>query len=424
MLDRSIAPEIRDIESIDIRKPQQEKLSNGTPVFVFDVIDQDFIKVELNFDAGSAHCSRVLIANVTNKLLTEGTRSHSAAEIANLFESYGAFVETSITKDIAVIGLYTLNKYLAPTLELLAEIIREPVFDQRELDIHLAQKRDEFMVSMERVNYIAGAIFPSLLFGREHPYGRVPGIGDFDKVKREQLIDFHQEKYLNGAFRIMLAGKVSQDAVQLLDKYFGGFNNAGKLTYATRDFTPSESREHFIEKEAAVQNALRMGKLVVGRKHNDYAALRITNTILGGYFGSRLMTNIREDKGYTYGIGSGLVELRDAAYFYIISELKSEVTNEAIAEIIKEINKLQTEAVSDEELTLVRNYLQGEFQRSFDGPFALLSRFKEVYYSDLDYSYFEKYIEKVKTINQDEILHMANKYWNMDEMYRLVVGKN
>jgi predicted Zn-dependent peptidase len=424
IIDRNIAPEIKDIKQLNIRKPLVEKLSGGAEVFLFDVSEQDFVKVELNFDAGSARCAKTLIAGITNKLLSEGTKSHSAAEIANLIDSYGGFFETSINNDVAVVALYTLNKYLDETLALLAEIIYEPVFAQEELDLYLAQKKNEFLVNRERVNFLARLMFPSLLFGEEHPYGRFARLSDFDRVQRDDVIRFHREKYLNGAFRIMVAGKRTGDTLPLLEKYFGAVPLKGKESGPIEsEFLASRSLEHFIEKEGAVQNAIRIGKLVINRQHPDYASLRIVNTILGGYFGSRLMMNIREDKGYTYGIGSGIINLRDAAYFFITSEVKSEVTQLAVDEILKEIRKLQTEAVRPDELSLVKNYLQGEFQRSFDGPFALLSRFKEIYYSNLDYGYFENYIHKVKSIDAEEIMHIANKYWNVDELYRLIVGK-
>jgi predicted Zn-dependent peptidase len=424
MIDRNIAPEIKDIKQLNIRKPDMVKLSGGAEVFLFDVSDQDFVKVELNFDAGSARCAKTLIAGITNKLLSEGTKTHSAAEIANLIDSYGGFFETSINNDIAVVALYTLNKYLDRTLALLAEIVYEPVFAREELDIYLAQKKNEFLVNRERVNFVARLMFPSLLFGKEHPYGRYAQVSDFDRVQRDDVIRFHKEKYLNAAFRIMVAGKVTEETLPLLEKYFGAVSLPREVDSGiSSTISASGSKEHFIEKEGAVQNAIRIGKQLVGRQHPDYAALRIVNTILGGYFGSRLMMNIREDKGYTYGIGSGIVNLRDAAYFYITSEVKAEVTDLAVDEILKEIRKLQTEAVSADELSLVKNYLQGEFQRSFDGPFALLSRFKEIYYSNLDYDYFEQYIQKVKSIDAEEIMHIANNYWSVDELYRLIVGK-
>lgn len=424
IIDRNKAPEIKDIESLNIREPQKQTLSNGAPVFSFDVSEQDFIKIELNFDAGSAVASKALVAGITNKLLTEGTKKHSAAEIATQIDSYGGFFETSITNDVASVALYTLNKHLENTLPILAEIIQEPEFAQHELDLHLAQKHNEFLVNQERVGYIARANFPALLFGENHPYGRILKAEDFDRINRKDILDFHSKHYLNGSYRIFLSGKLADNTIELLENYFGEMNYSESSTELVYQNTKGDSEKaHFIAKEGAVQNAIRLGKEVVSRDHKDYNGLRVLNTILGGYFGSRLMSNIREDKGYTYGIGSGLMTLREASFFFITSEVKSDVSTQAIDEIIKEIKILQTEEIGAEELELVKNYLQGNFQRSFDGPFALLDRFKEVYYSNLDYDYFTSYIDKVKSITPKEIRILANAYLQIDDMYKLTVGK-
>jgi predicted Zn-dependent peptidase len=423
-VDRHIAPEIKDIESLNIVEPNQYTLSNGVSVFSFDVSDQDFIKIEINFDAGTIQSDKALVAGICNKLLTEGTKKHSSQEIATKIDSYGGFFETSLTNDVASIALYTLNKHLENTLPILAEVIQEPVFDANELNIHLAQKRNEFLVNSERVGYVARANFPAVIFGDNHPYGRVLKIEDFDQLNRDDIIDFHSRYYLKGNFRIFMSGKLAPNTISLLEKYFSSMLlNTNPQAEKSFVIASSNKMSHSIAKEQAVQNAIRIGKPIVNRAHADFNGLRILNTILGGYFGSRLMSNIREDKGYTYGIGSGLMSMQHASFFFITSEVKAEVSKLAIDEIIKEIEILQTQEVGAEELSLVKNYLQGNFQRSFDGPFALLDRFKEVYYSNLDYGYFNNYIELVKSIRSEDLLALANKYLNIEELYKLNVGK-
>jgi len=145
--------------------------------------------------------------------------------------------------------------------------------------------------------------------------------------------------------------------------------------------------------------------------------------VFGGYFGSRLMANIREDKGYTYGIGSAMVSFRHAGYFTISTEVGAEVTKDAIKEIYFELNKLQTEKISENELSLIRNYMLGTFLRSIDGPFALADRFKGIYFNGLNYDYYERYVETIKSITPKQLQDLANKYLKKDEMIELVVGK-
>ena len=178
-----------------------------------------------------------------------------------------------------------------------------------------------------------------------------------------------------------------------------------------------------IEKKGAVQNAIRMGKRVFNRNHPDYPKMTILNTILGGYFGSRLMSNIREDKGYTYGIGSGLVSLQLDGYFYIATEVGADVCQAAINEINKELTVLCETEVGSDELNLVKNYLFGAFQRSIDGPFALADRFKTLLLSGLSFDYYYKYLETVKNVSGKELLEMAQRHLPPSQMTLITVGK-
>ena len=179
----------------------------------------------------------------------------------------------------------------------------------------------------------------------------------------------------------------------------------------------------FVEKEGAVQNAIRIGKRLINRTNPDYPKLTVLNTILGGYFGSRLMTNIREEKGYTYGIGSGLVSLSQGGYFFITTDVGAAVYEDAVKEIYHEIVKLQEELIPENELSLVRNYLLGSFQRSIDGPFALAERFKSILLSGLGYNYFENYLTVIKNITSEELKTLAQTYLLTSEMTEVIVGK-
>ena len=159
--------------------------------------------------------------------------------------------------------------------------------------------------------------------------------------------------------------------------------------------------------------------------HNeDYIKLQILNTVLGGYFGSRLMKNIREDKGFTYGIGSAIIPLKNSAYFFISAETGSDVTFQAVEEIYKELRKLKEQPIPIEELDLVKNYKTGEIMRSLDGPFAISDLTKLTIQFDLDADYFSKYISVIRNITSSELQDLAIKYFNENDLYELIVGKN
>ena len=181
--------------------------------------------------------------------------------------------------------------------------------------------------------------------------------------------------------------------------------------------------EHYIEKGDALQSAIRLGKVAINRSHADFPGMQVLNTILGGYFGSRLMANIREDKGYTYGIGSALVSMKNAGYFFIASEVGADVCGSALDEIYKEINILKQDAVSTEELSLVRNYMLGSMLGSLENAMSHADKFKNIYFSGLGYDYYQNYIRTVKTINPEDLLGLASKYFNTDAFETVIVGK-
>ena len=222
-----------------------------------------------------------------------------------------------------------------------------------------------------------------------------------------------------------MAGKVDDDVLSLLDNHFGGNDWNAITTPSIKDLPiiTSANREQLILKEDAMQSAIRIGKVLFNKTHPDFQPLQILNTLFGGYFGSRLMSNIREDKGYTYGIGSGIASLQNSGYFFISTEVGVDVCKDALKEIYFEMNRLREELVPEDELQLVKNYLLGMFLRSVDGPFAMAERFKGIMEYNLNYDYFDRYIATIKEISASQLRSLANSYFDKDSMIELVVGK-
>ncbi|HCN82614.1 MAG TPA: insulinase family protein, partial [Sphingobacteriaceae bacterium] len=217
---------------------------------------------------------------------------------------------------------------------------------------------------------------------------------------------------------------VTAATISLLNDFFGNDWNTGKpFVENAFEFHPGKGKEHYIERPDAIQSAMRIGQLSVNRNHPDFPDLQVLNTILGGYFGSRLMANIREDKGYTYSIGSAIISLENAGYFFIASEVGTEVCNDAMNEIRKEVGKLKTELISDEELSLVKNYILGSMLGGLENVFSHADKFKNIYFFGLGYDYYERYINRVKHVTPAELLKLAKKYFDFDRFEKIVVGK-
>ncbi|MGB3946565.1 MAG: pitrilysin family protein [Bacteroidia bacterium] len=424
-LDRKNPPAFKTVEKIDMIKASEQRLRNKIPVYTINAGTQALIKIEFLFSAGMYQQQMPLQAATVNTMLEEGTSKLTASQIADKVDYYGAYLETGVSQDSASVVLYTLNKHLQSTLPVVEQVIKDSVFPQNELETHIRNKKQKFLVNNQKVAILARKRFTELLFGSKHPYGINVQDADFDAINREHLMHFYSTYYRSNNCKIIVSGKVDENVIKLLDTYFGGADWDGNAITANNG-TPISSftqPHELVFKEDALQSAIRVGKLLFNKKHPDYQSFLVLNTILGGYFGSRLMSNIREDKGYTYGIGSGLASLQNAGYFFISTEVGVDVCQNALNEIYFEIKRLREEPIPTEELQLVKNYMLGTFLRSVDGPFALAERFKGIMEYNLDYDYFDNYVATIKNISASQLRDLANKYLTQESMLELVVGK-
>lgn len=424
MINRTVAPAINEIKKAEIIRAREFRLKNNIPVHYINAGSQDLVKIELLFPAGLWKQTAPLVGSAASAMLQEGTSNRSAKAIAETLDYYGAFLETEITHDFAVVGIYSLNKHLPNVLPVVEEIITNSVFPEEEWKVYVQNKKQKFIVNNRKVNMIARKKFAELLFGNEHPYGHNVTEEDFDRLKKEESFRFYKKNYTATGTVIVASGNVTDSTLQLIQKHFGSLPPAGQDDAASaQPKAITQKGEFLVEKPDALQSAIRMGKMLFTKPHPDYAGMLVLNTVFGGYFGSRLMSNIREDKGYTYGIGSAVVSFTHAGYFTLSTEVGAEVTRDALKEIYYELEKIQSELISDSELALVRNYMLGTFLRSIDGPFALADRFKGIYFHGLGYDYYERYVETIQTITPAELRDLANKYLKKEEMIELVAGK-
>lgn len=424
-LNRKLAPEFKTIDRIDIQHAVENTLDNGIKVYSIDSGSQELTKLEFIFKAGMYYQSQPLLASATNNLLETGTKNYTANELSDKIDFFGSFFECSVEQDFASLALFSLNRYLDKSLHFVEDIIKNPTFPKDEFDIYLSNKKQKHLVNSEKVSVLARRRFSELVFGEQHPYGRDVKTEDFNRLTIDKVKEFYQTFYHSGNCTIIASGKLSENLIESLNNFFGkkSWGTVQDVPNIEVPFSTTKQLKHFIEKPDAIQSAVKVGRLLFNKKDPDYFKYQVLNTILGGYFGSRLMANIREDKGYTYGIGSGLASLVNAGYFFISTEVGVDVTNETLKEIYKEIKTLREDLVDADELETVRNYVLGQFLRSVDGPYSLADKFKAIWEFDLGYDYFEKYFDAVKTITPQEIKDLANKYLQEKDLIELVVGK-
>lgn len=424
-VDRKKIPDLHLIENIDYIRKEKITLSNGIPVFLLKAGNQDILRIELLFNAGNWEETAPLIASSTNAMLTEGTKTRTAETIAESFDFYGSYLHLNVDKDMASIVLYTLSKYLEKTLEIVSDIVQNSIFPERQFETYIQNKKQQFIEDQEKVRYLAQTGFLKSVFGQEHPYGKEISIKDFEQVTPDQLAGFHNKYYLSDSIRIIVAGKIGRGIEEIFERNFGKWDlrTAKVPVQVPVPDVPRNLTTIFLEKENAVQSAIRIGKQLFNKHHPDYHSMQVLNTVLGGFFGSRLMKNIREEKGYTYGIGSVIVSMHHAGCFIIASEAGTEVCRSAIKEIYKEIKILQQQLIPEEELNMVRNYLLGQVIRMFDGPFALAESFRSILEYGLDYSHYDNAIHTIKNITAKDLRDVANRYLDPESMTEIIAGK-
>ncbi len=423
-LDRTIAPVFHEITEIKLPTIETSILENGIQVHYLNAGSQDVVKVELIFEAGVWQQPAPLISSLTNAMLLEGTSNYSSAQLSEKIDFYGAYLHPQIDKDSASITLYTLTKYLPETIGIIKDVINYSVFPENEFETLVSKRRQQFIVDSDKVKVLAARKFQEVIFGTNSPYGVSAKIEDFKKVNSHKLHEFFYHHYSSKNCKIIVAGKITEKVKSIItDEFSNSFGNQA-LTSANNSVgvASSNEKQSYVAKSAAVQSAIRVGKPMINKKHPDYARLKVLNTVLGGYFGSRLMNNIREDKGYTYGINSLLISLKNSGYFTVATEVGSEFGEQTLTEIKKEMQLLNDQLIPQEELNRVRSYMMGELLRNVDGPFSASESYRSLIEFDLDFSFITEMASTIRRTKADQLISLAQDYLNPDSMYYVVAG--
>ena len=423
MPDRKHAPEIVDAVNFKLQLKQAEKfvLKNGVEVYAVDAGAEEVLAVEWVFSAGNWFEEQNLVAATTNFLLRNGTSKKTAFQINEYFEYYGSYLNRACYNETATITLHCLSKHIKELLPSVRELIVDSVMPQEELDIYKQNMKQRLKVNLKKSDFVATRLIDVYLYGENHPYGKYSKLEDFDTLNREQLLDFYKKYYQQGKLVLFVAGKLPADIASLLDQYFGDLPNQPVALQEIMAQPAADRKYRITNDEAGVQGSVRMARSFPNRHHPDFMKVMVLNTLLGGFFGSRLMSNIREEKGYTYGIHSFIQNhIHDTAWM-ISTEAGKDVCEATIEEVYKEMKLLREQVVDEEELLLVRNYMMGGILGDLDGPFQIMGRWKNIVLNNLTEQYFYDSIHTIKTISAEELQFLAQKYLQPEEFYELVV---
>ena len=428
MPNRTISPKYLDPIEFDLKlKPYQSyHLDNKTPVYSVHTDTGDVAMVEFVFYAGNWFEKENMLAATTNFLIKNGTKNKSAFDITEAFEFEGAYLSRSCYNETATITLHCLSKHLPILLPLIAELLTDSIFPKEELSIYQQNRIQQLSVNLMKCDFIADRLIDEYLYGADHPYGKYSRKEDLENLQQEDLIKFYQQYYTHGDCMIFTAGNLPSDIQKLLN------DNFGKLPFQIKEKNHLDGIMHprslaenklyeIINDTKGVQGAVRIARPFPDKNHPDFQKVQVLNTVFGGYFGSRLMSNIREEKGYTYGINSYIQNhIHDTAWM-ISTEAKREACPLVIEEVWKEAKLLREEAIDADELELVKNYMIGSILSSLDGAFSIIGRWKGYILHGFTEEKFYENIHIIKSIQPADLQEMANKYLQEKDFYQLTV---
>jgi len=425
MPDRKVSPPIKDAIDyhISLKKPEIFKLDNGVTVYNIHAGTERVVQLEWVFKAGNWYEKKNNVAAAANFLLKNGTTKHNAYEINEYVDFYGAYLNRTCYNETASITLHCLSHHLEQLLPMVREILTDAVLPDQELQIFKQNMKQKLSVNLRKCDFVAGRKIDALLFGEKHPYGIYSELTDYDALNREELLEHYNHYYRNGYCTVFSAGILPDNYAVLMNQYFGDLPlNTRLLEEVEHDIVKDPQQKwNILNDPDGVQAAIRIARPFPTRKHPDFPKVQVLNAVFGGFFGSRLMTNIREDKGYTYGIYSFLVNHIHAGAWMISTEAGRDVAAATVNEVYHEMQQLREKPVDQEELLLVKNYLIGTLLGDLDGPFQIIGRWKNLILNDLDDSFFYHSVDTIKTIGAKELQELANQYLQPDQFHELVV---
>ena len=416
---RTKQPELVAIDAIDFVAPKKYDLSPTVQLYHMKEVQNETSRFDLYFDAGNCRGAGG-IPGFTNGLLLSGTPTKTSVQIQEEINSLGGFLESGVSVENAVVSMYCLRENLESILVTILDSIQQVDFQEKEIEELCADRKQKWRINQEKVSTRAQQEFRAKLFASNPNYSYILAEEDFNNISRTELQSFHEKYYLKGLTKVVIVGNFEEEVILKMIEYFQPFlaDKVGDFDSAIQHETGIKT----IEKDGALQTAIRAGRMLFNKNHPDYLDFLFLNTILGDYFGSRLMANIREDKGYTYGIGSAIAELDGTGYFLMATEVGKEVKHETLKEIQFELNRLQTELVPEDEMQLVKNYMLGQLLKSADGAYAMMDLFLSAEVNGKSLDFYNEAIKSIHAITAERVQELAKKYLNWEDMAVVAVG--
>ena len=407
--------------TIEVPEAAKHTALNGTPIYAINCPEYEVVRVSFVFHAGSTTQCHPFTASATANMLAEGSRNMTSQQIAEKLDYYGSYFDINIDRDYSYITFCALSKFFTQTAEVIEEVILHPTFPEAEVATYRDKRRQQLAIERRKVETIARENFAHAIFGEKHPYGVSYPESAYDTLCREHIEEHYRSRYSAENCIVVCSGAISDEVLQRITDIASQIPSSNTLS--TVEFPPYDTRYNVrVQHDGAMQSSIRMGRLLFPRSHEEFVPMQVLSTLLGGYFGSRLMQNLREQNGYTYGVYSAMVNFQQTGYLAIATQVGTEVTEDALQQIAAEIDRLRTERVSEQELSLVKNIMAGEMMRILDGPFGIADVTTENILCGFDNRQIEANLRRIRNTTPDEILSLAQRYLAPEDIVTVVAG--
>lgn len=426
MLDRTTPPPIQEIESIRLLPTQQILFPNNFQVYYLHSSESEIIQLSLLFKAGYMYQNKKLLTDTFASLVTSGTINHSSKQIAEWLEYYGVFYSVEPAAIYTKFQFTFLKKKITQVLPIVEDIIKYADFPESEIELYIKNHIEQYQTQIKNVATLAQWNYSKIIYGNNHPLNKLHTPDDYKDITRDDCLYVYTTHIHPNNGLIFISGNIENRTLKLLENSFGKEEFHQTQHIFSEEVPPVESYEQhiYIQQPEALQSAIRVGTtLPITHKTSDYFDFVIANTLLGGYFGSRLMSVIREEKGYTYGIYSGLIPYNTFSVLTISSEVKAEHTQACIDEIIHQIQILQQNEPDAEELEIVKNYMSGEILDNTDGILKQDNVWKMLITRKLDNDYYNRFLDRIKSIQPSDISNVVKKYIDVQQLKKVIAGK-
>lgn len=413
-------PDIIIPNSVDMPATECRTTQGGVKIYTLNSDDFEVVRFTFIFRAGTSMQHKPFTASATVNMLSEGSHTMTGQEIAERLDFYGSNYDATIDRDYTYISFVSLSKFFNETADVAREIILHPAFNDKELGIYCSKRKQGLSIERKKIDVQSREIFGKALFGDHHPYGISSPEREYDNITRQDLVALYNELYTAKNCFVVCSGRVTYDVLRTIEEIVDALpeGEGREVEFPETRTTPRVIKDD----ESSLLSSIRIGRLLFPRRHPDFVGMQVVATALGGYFGSRLMQNLREEHGYTYGVMAAMVNFEREGYLAIATQVAREHRDDALREIYFEIERLRNELMSEDELQMVKNMMIGEILRILDGPFGIADVTIENIMCGYDNHATEQSVETILAITPAEIQQLAQKYLKTEDLVEVVVG--